>query len=111
MCAIERPLRGAWTTILFLANALLFIAIAVPPTLPPVVMGAVAVIAVNVLCFGVDARLRIRARSRNLLLVGAVGFEPTTSCSQSTCANQASLRPVFHSSFTAYPVRFHHMPE
>ena len=26
--------------------------------------------------------------------VGPVGFEPTTSCSQSTRANQAALRPV-----------------
>ena len=26
--------------------------------------------------------------------VGAAGFEPATSCSQSTCANQAALRPV-----------------
>jgi hypothetical protein len=54
---VPSPLRGAWRTILFLANALLFIAIATPPTLPRIVMGAVAVIAVNVLWFGADARL------------------------------------------------------
>ena len=42
---------------MFLANALLFIAIAVPPTLHRIVMGAVAVIVVDVLWFGVDARL------------------------------------------------------
>jgi hypothetical protein len=27
-------------------------------------------------------------------LVGVVGFEPTVSCSQSTCDNQASLHPA-----------------
>ena len=28
------------------------------------------------------------------LMVGIVGFEPTTPCSQSRCANQAALHPV-----------------
>ena len=27
-------------------------------------------------------------------VVGVVGFEPTVSCSQSTCDNQASLHPA-----------------
>ena len=27
-------------------------------------------------------------------VVGVVGFEPTISCSQSTCDNQASLHPA-----------------
>ena len=27
-------------------------------------------------------------------MVGIVGFEPTTPCSQSRCANQAALHPV-----------------
>jgi len=53
---VPSPLRGAWRTVLFLANALLFIAIAVPPTLPRIVMGAVAVIAVNVLWLGIQTR-------------------------------------------------------
>ena len=30
----------------------------------------------------------------NKVLVGAIGFEPTTSCSQSRRANQAAPRPV-----------------
>ena len=54
---VPSPLRGTWRTILFLANALLFIAIATPLRLPRVVAGVAAVIAVNVLWFGVDARL------------------------------------------------------
>ncbi len=29
------------------------------------------------------------------LMVGAVGFEPTTSCSQGRRANQAALRPDY----------------
>ena len=31
---------------------------------------------------------------RSSVLVGVVGFEPTVSCSQSTCDNQASLHPA-----------------
>jgi len=54
---VPSPLRGAWRTILFLANALLFLAIATPLTLPRVVMGVAAVIAINVLWFGFVARL------------------------------------------------------
>jgi hypothetical protein len=54
---VPSPLRGVWRTIVFLANALLFIAIATPLTLPRVVAGVAAVIAVNVLWFSVDARL------------------------------------------------------
>ena len=30
---------------------------------------------------------------RFYILVGAKGFEPSTPCSQSRCANQAALRP------------------
>ncbi len=59
------PLRGAWRTILFLANALLFIAIATPLMLPRVVAGVAAVIAVNVLWFGVDAHLYRTPPRRN----------------------------------------------
>ncbi len=51
---------------------------------------------------GCKAWLRMKAgKAKNLnltikvfcMVVGAVGFELTTLCSQSRCANQAALRP------------------
>ena len=36
-----------------------------------------------------------RPRKLLLLVVGMVGFEPTTPCSQSRCANQAALHPEY----------------
>jgi hypothetical protein len=50
-------LRGLVRTLIFLANALLFIAIASPPTLPRMVLGVAAVVAVNGLWIVVGARL------------------------------------------------------
>ena len=42
-------------------------------------------------------------------VVGVVGFEPTVSCSQSTCDNQASLHPDARRS-VAYPARLNVTP-
>ncbi len=33
-------------------------------------------------------------KNRSFCCVGATGFEPTTPCSQSRCANRTALRPV-----------------
>ena len=41
-----------------------------------------------------DAARRAVIAGVYVCTVGAAGFEPATSCSQSTCANQAALRPV-----------------
>ena len=35
----------------------------------------------------------------SMIIVGATGFEPTTPCSQSRCANRTALRPEKDCSF------------
>ena len=35
------------------------------------------------------------SRQPAFIMVGAKGFEPSTPCSQSRCANQTALRPAF----------------
>ena len=37
--------------------------------------------------------------AKSLFFVGATGFEPTTPCSQSRCANRTALRPEMVRSF------------
>ncbi len=48
--------------------------------------------------------LREISRKPFLLVVGAVGFEPTASCSQGRRANQAALRPDYIEKGSIYSI-------
>ena len=54
--------------------------------------------------YPVELRALMPIRAKNFL-VGAVGFELTTLCSQSRCANQTALRPDKKGEFYSYCFR------